>query len=63
MAVPFRRTSKTRKNMRRTHYKINENSTIKCPSCGEEVRPHRACTSCGKYKNKEVIKTKEKEAE
>ena len=41
MAVPFRKVSKTRGRMRRTHYKISENSNEKCPKCGEEIRPHR----------------------
>ncbi len=55
MAVPFRKTSKTRKRMRRTHYKISENAVTKCPKCGNPVRPHRVCASCGTYKGKEVI--------
>lgn len=59
MAVPFRKTSKTRKRMRRTHYKISENEMTKCPKCGESIRPHRVCTKCGSYKGKEVIKTEE----
>ncbi len=59
MAVPFRRVSKTRGRMRRTHYKISENSTVKCPKCGKEIRPHRVCANCGTYKGKEVIKKTE----
>lgn len=59
MAVPFRKTSKTRKRMRRTHYKINESETTKCPNCGETIRPHRVCVKCGSYKGKEVIKPEE----
>lgn len=59
MAVPFRRVSKTRGRMRRTHYKISENSTVKCPKCGEEIRPHRVCANCGTYKGNEVIKKTE----
>ena len=27
-----------------------------CPKCGEAIKPHRACTKCGTYKGKEVIK-------
>lgn len=57
-AVPFRKVSKTRGRKRRTHYKINENATVKCPKCGQEIRPHRVCTKCGTYKGKEVISTK-----
>ena len=63
MAVPFRKVSKTRKRKRRTHYKINENQTTKCPKCGEAVRPHRVCPSCGYYKDKEVIASVEEDSE
>lgn len=50
MAVPFRKISKTRKNMRRTHYKITANKLVKCPNCGKMIRPHRVCNNCGFYK-------------
>ena len=56
MAVPFRRTSKTKKRMRRTHLKKTAPSVVLCKNCGEPVAPHRACTKCGNYKGKEVIK-------
>ncbi len=61
MAVPFRRTSKTRKRMRRTHYKINANNTVTCPNCGEAILPHRVCPKCGYYKGKSVIDQKDGE--
>jgi len=63
MAVPFRRVSKTRGRKRRTHYKISENATVKCPKCGAEIRPHRVCAECGTYKGKEVVKKTEEAAE
>lgn len=53
MAVPFRKISKTRKNMRRTHYKVTANGLVKCPNCGEMIRPHRVCPKCGFYKGVE----------
>ncbi|MDD2490200.1 MAG: 50S ribosomal protein L32 [Bacilli bacterium] len=56
MAVPFRRVSKTRKRMRRTHYKIDANETTKCPNCGAIIKPHRVCKECGYYKGKKVLK-------
>lgn len=59
MAVPFRRTSKTKKAMRRTHLKKEAPAMVKCSKCGETLRPHRACTKCGNYNGKEVIKTTE----
>lgn len=55
MAVPFRKISKTRKRMRRTHYKIDANDTTKCSNCGEIIRPHRVCVKCGSYKGKKVL--------
>ena len=45
--------------MRRTHYKISENGTTKCPKCGADVRPHRVCAACGTYKGKNVINKEE----
>ena len=49
--------------MRRTHYKISANGTIKCPSCGAEIRAHRVCPECGSYKNKKVVMEKEEVTE
>ena len=37
MAVPKRRTSKTRKNKRRTHLKISVPGMTECPNCGEII--------------------------
>ena len=59
MAVPFRRTSKTKKRMRRTHLKKEVGAVSACPKCGAAIRPHRACTKCGSYKGKDVIVTAE----
>ena len=61
MAVPFRRTSKTKKRMRRTHLKKYVGELTTCTKCGATLRPHRACTKCGNYKGQEVLKIKEDE--
>ena len=61
MAVPFRRTSKTKKRMRRTHLKKEVGALTTCSKCGATLRPHRACTKCGNYKDKEVLKIKSDE--
>ena len=57
-AVPFRRTSKTKKRMRRTHLKKDAPTITGCTNCGAVLAPHRACTKCGFYKGKEVVKVK-----
>lgn len=61
MAVPFRKVSKTRKRMRRSHNAIEANATTKCSECGATIRPHRVCKECGSYKGKKVIETKNAE--
>lgn len=63
MAVPFRRTSKTKKRMRRTHLKKEVGALTNCPKCGATLRPHRACTKCGSYKGNEVLNVANKEEE
>jgi large subunit ribosomal protein L32 len=59
MAVPKKKTSKSRKNMRRAHDFLTVPAASVCPQCKAPKLPHRACPSCGTYKGKEVIKTKE----
>lgn len=55
MAVPFRKTSKTRKRLRRTHYKLVVPGMNRCSQCGEYKLSHRACKNCGYYKGREVV--------
>ena len=59
MAVPFRKVSKTRRNMRRTHYKKHTSTLVKCSNCGEMIRPHRVCPECGFYKKVDRINKEE----
>lgn len=61
MAVPFRKVSKTRRDMRRTHYKVTANGLVECTNCGAKIRPHRACPKCGFYKGVSTSKVKEEE--
>lgn len=62
MAVPARRVSHTRKAKRQTGKGLESSAIVKCPKCGEEIRPHRVCTKCGNYKGKDVV-TKETKTE
>ncbi len=55
MAVPKRRTSKTRKRKRRTHFKLTSPQLVPCKKCGELKLYHRVCPECGSYKDMEVI--------
>ena len=57
MAVPKRKSSKARKNKRRSNvWKISVPGFSKCSQYGELKAPHKACANCGYYKGKEVIK-------
>lgn len=55
MAVPKRRTSKSRARKRRTHQKTLAPNVSTCSDCGEPKEMHRACPSCGIYKGRAVI--------
>jgi len=57
MAVPKRKTSKSKRDKRRTHQKIAGPNLTSCPQCGEARLPHHACHSCGTYKGRTVIET------
>lgn len=55
MAVPKRKVSKSRRNMRRSHHALKPASYMECPNCGELKRPHHICESCGHYKEREMV--------
>ncbi|MDY0163168.1 50S ribosomal protein L32 [Desulfobotulus sp.] len=55
MAVPKRRTSKSRRDKRRTHKKTAAPNIAACPECGEAKQSHAACRSCGTYKGRTVL--------
>ena len=55
MAVPKHKMSKSRRDKRRTHQKIEGLNLSTCPECGEPIQPHHACPSCGAYKGRTVV--------
>jgi large subunit ribosomal protein L32 len=55
MAVPFRKVSKTRRDKRRTHYKLEVPGMVKCGQCGELKLAHHVCKVCGSYKGREIV--------
>jgi len=59
MAVPKHKTSKSKRDMRRSHQRLEAPSLSTCPECGEAKLPHHVCPKCGQYKGKQVIEGKE----
>ena len=56
-----RRSSRTRRDKRRTHYKISVPGMVVCSNCGELKLSHRVCPVCGYYNGKLVKEVKVKE--
>jgi large subunit ribosomal protein L32 len=59
MGVPKRKTSKSRRDKRRTHYRLHSLNPSACPQCGASKLSHRICPSCGYYKSREIIAGRE----
>jgi large subunit ribosomal protein L32 len=58
MAVPKKKTSKSKRDMRRAHDALAAPGISFCPQCKEPKQPHRVCASCGSYKGKDVVEPK-----
>ncbi|HEY5478542.1 MAG TPA: 50S ribosomal protein L32 [Gaiellaceae bacterium] len=54
MAVPKRKTSKTRRDKRRTHQALEVPRPNVCPVCHQPKRPHHMCPTCKHYRGREV---------
>nr|BCX00761.1 MAG: 50S ribosomal protein L32 [Bacteroidota bacterium] len=56
MANPKRKHSKSRRDKRRTHYKLAMPHHVEsCPNCGEPKERHRVCRNCGFYRGRQIL--------
>ena len=56
MAVPKRKTSKAKRNSRRSaNMKMYAPALSVCPQCHEPKLPHRVCPNCNYYDGKAVV--------
>jgi large subunit ribosomal protein L32 len=55
VAVPKRKTSKSRRDKRRATHAIEAPRLSTCPQCGSPKQSHRVCPTCGTYKGREVV--------
>jgi large subunit ribosomal protein L32 len=55
MAVPKKKTSKSKRDMRRAHDALVQVRSSECTNCGARKRPHHVCSSCGHYRGRQVL--------
>jgi large subunit ribosomal protein L32 len=55
MAVPKRKTSQSKKGMRRSHHALKRVNVVVDPDTGELKLPHHLSLKDGFYKGKQVI--------
>lgn len=55
MAVPRKKVTRSKRDMRRSHHRLQPINLVECSSCGEHKLPHHICQACGHYNGREVI--------
>lgn len=55
MAVPKKRTAKSKRNMRRSHHGLSRMHLSSCQRCHQPLPSHTVCANCGTYKGRAVI--------
>ncbi len=59
MAVPKKKTSKSKRDKRRSHDALKIPAKSTCSNCGEVKLPHNVCEACGYYNGKKIIEVEE----
>ncbi|MBM3327848.1 MAG: 50S ribosomal protein L32 [Calditrichaeota bacterium] len=59
MAIAQAKTSRARRDKRRSHHKLQAAGIAECPNCHQVSLQHNACPHCGYYKGRQVIKPRE----
>lgn len=55
MAHPKRKTSKSRRDKRRSHHRLADVNLAECKNCGALHRYHHVCMECGYYRGRQVL--------
>jgi large subunit ribosomal protein L32 len=56
MAVPKKKTSKSKSRSRRASaWRLDTPDRSLCPRCGSTKRPHIVCGTCGWYKGRQAV--------
>jgi large subunit ribosomal protein L32 len=60
--VPKRRTTPSKRNMRRAnHDKVAAPNLVPCSNCSAPTLPHRVCAACGFYGKRAIVVKKDAE--
>jgi large subunit ribosomal protein L32 len=59
MAVPKRKTSPSRRGMRRAHHRLEKTVYIEDKESGDLRRPHHIDLKTGMYRDKQILKPRE----
>jgi large subunit ribosomal protein L32 len=54
--VPKKKTSKSKRDMRRSHHALVVPNLVDCKNCGNKRLQHQVCPSCGFYDGRAVLK-------
>jgi large subunit ribosomal protein L32 len=56
MAVPKRKTSRSKTRTRRAgNWRLDAPARSVCPNCGAAKLPHVVCRNCGQYRGRQVL--------
>jgi large subunit ribosomal protein L32 len=55
MAHPKRKTSKARRDKRRSHHNVSDVVLTECTNCGAMHKYHHVCMECGYYRGRQII--------
>jgi large subunit ribosomal protein L32 len=59
MAVPKRRSSKSRSGKRQSHDAVKPVQLTYCPQCSTALPTHVVCPNCGYYQGRTMVETEE----
>ncbi|MFH1867067.1 MAG: 50S ribosomal protein L32 [Patescibacteria group bacterium] len=60
MGLPGHRRTSSHKRRRASHFALSKTHLSNCSHCHKPVKPHHACTNCGYYRGRLVLKIKSK---